>query len=135
MKAKEYLRQALVLDEQIKQHRREIEKLQSMRGTVPSPGFNEHVSTSQKHDATFVDTIYKIMEEERKEAEKLKRLIELRSEIKDVINELTDPTERNVLWERYIDGQTWQDTASELRISERTAYRIHNEACEHIRVP
>ncbi len=135
MTAREYLGQAYRLEKRIQMHREEIESLRELASSVSSPGFGEHVSTSQKTDAPFVNVIIKIMEAEKTEAEMLDKLLDFKREISRVIQNVSDIDERMVLRERYIGNKTWIEIGNILGWDERTIRRLHNKACSHVVVP
>lgn len=135
MTAREYLGQAYRLENKIQILRRRIEELQEMRGSVSSPGFEEHYNASRNTDAPFVKTIEKIMEYEKKYEEKMRLLLDLKEQIRECIDKLDNPDEALVLEHRYIYNSSWVDIGSELYVDDRTVRRWHNKALSHFKVP
>lgn len=135
MTAREYLGQAYRLENKIQILRRRIEELQEMRGSVSSPGFEEHYNASRNTDAPFVKTIEKIMEYEKKYEEKMRLLLDLKEQIRECIDKLDNPDEALVLEHRYIYNSSWVDIGNELYVDDRTVRRWHNKALYHFKVP
>lgn len=67
----------------------------------------------------------------KKRYQKLKIL----TEIKNAIERLDDPDEKNVLVHRYILLKRWDDICLDLDISWRQIHRIHSQALEHFDIP
>lgn len=135
MTVREYLGQAYRLENRIQILRRRIEELQDMRGSVSSPGFEEHYNASRNTDAPFVKTIEKIMEYEQKQDEKMRLLLDLKEQIRDCIDKLDNPDEALVLEHRYIYNEPWTTIGKELYVDDRTVRRWHNRALAHFIMP
>lgn len=87
---------------------------------------------SSRRMADSVDMIADLqleIEEQRKE------LCRTLKEILNVISGLDDPTQRTLMEQRYICGKSIYEIAKELHVSERTAYRIHDDAMEAAVLP
>lgn len=63
------------------------------------------------------------------------RRIKVYTNIKNCIEALSDETEREVLFYRYIKGMDWADIAEELTYSERQIMRYHGKALENLKLP
>ncbi len=135
MNVKEYLNKVWKIEYDIEFYRNHIRELNELRGSLASPGFNEHVTTGQRCDAPFVKTIIEIMDQEKRLAEKLEAAVKLKSDVSNIIESIEDPDEKAVLRERYLHCQTWIEIAGILGVSERTVRRLHDRACAHITVP
>lgn len=66
-----------------------------------------------------------------------KRYLKLKilTEIKDAIERLDDPDEKNVLVYRYILLKKWDVICQELDISWKQIHRVHSRALEHFEIP
>ena len=62
MTAKEYLKQAYLLDKQIQVEVKELEQLREMRGTIQGCSYGEKIGTNPNRnlEAPFIKTIEKI---------------------------------------------------------------------------
>ncbi len=135
MTARDYLSQAWYLDKKIRSDLQELEDLREMAGSVSSPGFGERVQTSAKHEAPFVGCIEKIMEMEKSIDAEVKAFMELKKEIRSVIDALESADEKLVLKYRYIHNMTWEQIGEELMIDPRTVRRRHSAALGHVVLP
>ena len=118
MTAKEYLKQAYLLDKQIQVEVKELEQLREMRGTIQGCSYGEKIGTNPNInlEAPFIKTIEKIWEYEKKIDGKINRLVDLRSEINTAIEKMENSDE------------SWEDISYELNVSYRTVHRIHASA-------
>ena len=137
MVAKEYLKQAYLLDKQIKVEIKELEQLREMRGTIQGCSYNERIGSNPNRniEAPFVKTIEKIWELEQRINGQILKLVELQTEIDEAINRLADPAERLLLKYRYLNGMEWNDIAETMYVSYRTVHRIHASALKNFVVP
>ena len=137
MTAKEYLKQAYLLDKQIQVEVKELEQLREMRGTIQGCSYGEKIGTnpSINLEAPFIKTIEKIWEYEKKIDGKINRLVDLRSEINTAIEKMENSEERLLLKYRYLKNESWEDISYELNVSYRTVHRIHALALNNFVVP
>ena len=126
MTAKEYLKQAYLLDKQIQVEVKELEQLRDMRGTIQGCSYGERIG---------IKTIEKIWEYEQKIDAKINRLVDLRAEINAAIESMEVAEERLLLKYRYLKNESWEDIACELNVSYRTVHRIHASALSNFVVP
>lgn len=133
MTAKEYLKQAYLLDKQIQVEVKELEQLRDMRGTIQGCSYGERIGSNPNRnlEAPFIKTIEKIWEYEQKIDAKINRLVDLRAEINAAIESM----ERLLLKYRYLKNESWEDIACELNVSYRTVHRIHASALSNFVVP
>lgn len=111
MTAKEYLKQAYLLDKQIQVEVKELEQLREMRGTIQGCSYGEKIGTNPNRnlEAPFIKTIEKIWEYEKKIDGKINRLVDLRSEINTAIEKMENSEERLLLKYRYLKNESWED--------------------------
>ena len=104
MTAKEYLKQAYLLDKQIQVEVKKLEQLREMRGTIQGCSYGEKIGTNPNRnlEAPFIKTIEKIWEYEKKIDGKINRLVDLRSEINTAIEKMENSEERLLLKYRYL---------------------------------
>ena len=104
MTAKEYLKQAYLLDKQIQVEVKKLEQLREMRGTIQGCSYGEKIGTNPNRnlEAPFIKTIEKIWEYEKKIDGKINRLVDLRSEINTAIEKIENSEERLLLKYRYL---------------------------------
>ena len=130
MTAKEYLKQAYLLDKQIQVEVKELEQLREMRGTIQGCSYGEKIGTNPNRnlEAPFIKTIEKIWDYEQRIDAQINRLIDLRSEINAAIESMENPEERLLLKYRYL-------ISYDLNVSYRTVHRIHASALNNFVVP
>lgn len=63
------------------------------------------------------------------------RLVDLKAQIRGVIEAVTDPNERMVLRYRYIHNMTWEQIGDELHADARTIRRWHARALSGLTLP
>lgn len=66
-------------------------------------------------------------------ASKLRELNDTLLDIETAIESLTDPTERNLMRLRYIDGLRWEEVTVAIGYSWQQTHRIHARALERLR--
>ena len=135
MTSKEYLRQAVRLDQRINSDLEELARLREMIMNLPSSAPRDRVRGSADGQAAFTRGVERVMEAEARINEEVDRLVDLREEIREVISAVKDPDERIVLRERYILGRTWEQIGTDMHADERTVRRWHTKALQHVRVP
>ena len=67
------------------------------------------------------------MDAERRAAGEITRLAELEREIEQTINQAAEPY-RTLLYERYINGKTWEQVAVRMNYSFRHTTKLHGTA-------
>ena len=137
MTAKEYLKQAYLLDKQIQVEVKELEQLREMRGTIQGCSYGEKIGTNPNRnlEPPFIKTIEKIWDYEQRIDAQINRLVDLRSEINAAIESMENPEERLLLKYRYLKNESWEDISYELNVSYRTVHRIHASALNNFIVP
>ena len=132
MTAKEYLKQAYRLDHRIDSDIAEMERLREMACSVGSPGFEEHHNPNRPTEAPFVRVLEKVWRMEEKINAEIDRLVDLKAQIRGVIEAVSDPNERMVLRYRYIHNMTWERIGDELHAGETSIRRWHASALSHV---
>ena len=106
-----------------------------MAMSISSPGWGEKVQSSRKTDAPFVGSLEKIMALERAIDAEIDTLVDLKQEIRTVIEAVANTDWRMVLRYRYIHNCTWEQIGQELNADSRTIRRWHDEALKRVVVP
>ena len=135
MTAKEYLKQAFRLDHRIDSDITEMERLREMACSIGAPGFEEHYNPNHPTEAPFVRSLEKVWQMEEKINGEIDRLVDLKAQIRSVIEAVTDPNEGMVLRYRYIHNMTWDQIGDELHADARTVRRWHGTALLHVELP
>lgn len=135
MTVKEYLKQAYRLDQRINSDLVEIEHLRKMASSISTPGFEEHFNPNPATEAPFVRCLEKIWELEKKIDAEVDTLVELKEQMRSVIEKATNPDEQMVLRYRYIHNKTWEQIGDEMFTDERTVRRWHGRALSRLTLP
>ena len=135
MTAKEYLKQAYRLDHRINSDIEELGRLREMSISISSPGMGEKVQTNRNNEAPFVKCLERIYNQEEKINTEIDMLVDLKNEIRSVIDTVINTDERMVLRYRYIHNYTWEQIGDELGADSRTVRRWHGKALNHVMLP
>ena len=135
MTAREYLHQAYRLDHKINSDIEELQRLREMSCSISSPQFGDRVQTSRNTEAPFVKCIYKIQEMEEKINAEIDLFVDLKKEIRTVIEKVENTDEQMVLRYRYIHNMTWEEIGDELNADKSTVRRWHGSALSHVTLP
>ena len=135
MTVKEYLRQAYRLDHRIDSDISEMERLREMACSIGAPGFEEHYDPNHPTEAPFIRALEKVWKLEEKINAEIDRLVDLKAQMRGVIEAVSDPDVRMVLRYRYIHNMTWEKIGDVLHADRTTVYRWHNTAIRHVVLP
>lgn len=131
MTAKEYLGQARNIDNEIQSMLEEVAVLRSMaeKTTAVITGMP---SNATRNTSQLSDTIAKIIDREEKIDREIDRLVDLRSEIYESVQQVEDRDARRVLYLRYMSYRSWAEIATEMKLGLRQIYRLHDEGLKNI---
>lgn len=135
MTVKEYLHQAYRLDHKINSDIEELHRLREMSTSISSPQLGDRVQSSRNTDAPFVKCLYKIQELEEKINREIDLFVDLKKEIRSVIEKVENTDEQMVLRYRYIHNMTWEEIGDELNADKSTVRRWHGSALAHAVTP
>lgn len=94
----------------------------------------EVVQTTRNTEAYFVKYLIKIYELRCEIDEEVKKLIELKKQIRNLVVSVQNKDEQMVLMYRYIHNYTWEQIGEVLFADSRTARRWHKKALENLKV-
>nr|DAR80886.1 MAG TPA: Protein of unknown function (DUF1492) [Bacteriophage sp.] len=60
------------------------------------------------------------------------KLVDLKYQLIQAIEQLDDSRERTIIWMKYISSKGWDEIAEELQISKTTLFILHDEAIKKI---
>jgi DNA-directed RNA polymerase specialized sigma subunit len=135
MTAKEYLHQAYRLDHKINSDIEELQRLREMSYSLSSPQLGDRVQTTRSNEASFVKCICKIRDMEEKINAEIDLFVDLKKEIRSVIEKVENTDEQMVLRYRYIHNMTWLQIGDELHADKSTIRRWHGQALAHVVLP
>jgi len=136
MTAIHYLRLAYRLNELINSDLEELAQLKALSTSISSPNLSGMPPSSTRNtEPSFVKCINKIVDLEKIINDEIDRFVELKKEIREVINNVPDPDERLVLRLRYIEFLKWEAVASNMGLSLKQVHRIHASALMNVKIP
>ena len=127
MRAEEFLSRAYRLDQQIQS---KVDQLGRLRACICGTGvrYGDVKVQSSRQDSRVENAVVKILEEERAINEEIDRLVAIKREIREVINQVDDVTCRLLLEKRNLLFETWPKICLDMQISERWAQTRHRDA-------
>ena len=133
MTARQYLGQAYRLDQRINS---KLTQLALLRGNAMNLTANlKEISIQTSHDnSKMKNTILKIIDQERELDEEIDRLVDLKAEIKKVIDGMENIEYRLILELRYLCFRSWEEIAVDMDYSIDDVFRIHRKALEMVKM-
>lgn len=128
MNAKEYLSQAIWLDQMIDSKLEQLTTLKSLAMKVTSSFTKEKICGGNIEKSKMESTIVKVIDLENEINADIDRLIDLKRDIQDTINKMDDINQQLLLELRYLSGKGWDEIAATMGYDPRTVYRIHGKA-------
>lgn len=130
MTAKEYLRQYINAKNRFKSISDEMIEIRS-EATRITPVISDMPSGSHVNDKIAL-SIEKLDECAKKLEEEAKRMQKAMDDVQNVINSISNPTYRQVLTYRYINGYTWEQIAVKMNYTYRNITRLHGKALRNV---
>ena len=134
MNAKEYLSQAMYIDQRINSKLEQVTRLRE-NVTNCTATLSDMPRPDSPNKQRMEETICKIVDLEREINADIDRLVDLKAEARKAINAVTDPDQQLILELRYLCNKPWLEIAEAIGYSEATVYRLHGEALKNIAVP
>ena len=131
MTNREYFEQAIWLDRKINSLIREEERLRELTMGISALTHGNRVQTSRPHEASFVRGLEKIMALEERINREIDALVDLKAELREVIDAVPCEEEQMVLRCRYLCCMSWEEVSKALGVNPRTVRRWHASALEH----
>ena len=131
MTPRQYLDQAYRLDERIKSKLKQLANLKALATHVTSM-LNDVCIQKSHNNHKMEDTILKIYEQENEIDRDIDRLVDLKGEIRHVIDGVQNIQYRFILEKRYLLFESWEKIANDLHLSVQHVFRLHNEALREI---
>ena len=134
MNAKEYLSQAMYIDQRINSKLEQVTRLRE-NVTNCTATLSDMPRPDSPNKQRMEETICKIVDLEREINADIDRLVDLKAEARKAINAVSDPVQQLILELRYLFYKPWLEIMEELGLSETSIYRIHGEALKNFMVP
>jgi DNA-directed RNA polymerase specialized sigma subunit len=126
MTIKQYLRQAYRLDEKIRTDQAELDQLRELSATVKGLIIGDRIQSSPRN--AVEDAVIKVVSLEEKIANEIKNLVEVKENIRLMIESLDNETEKLICAKRYLLFMSWEDIAVDLNYSCRHVTRLHGRS-------
>ena len=134
MNAKEYLSQAMYIDQRIDSKLEQIMKLRES-ATKATATLSDMPRPDSPNVQSMEETIVKIVDLEREINRDIDALVDLKAEARKVISKLDNPEQQLILEMRYLCYKSWAEIAEDLSFSESNVYKIHGAALKRIVLP
>ena len=134
MNAKEYLSQAMYIDQRIDSKLEQLMKLRES-ATKATATLSDMPRPDSPNVQSMEETIVKIVDLEREINRDIDALVDLKAEARKVISKLDNPEQQLILEMRYLCYKSWAEIAEDLSFSESNVYKIHGEALKRIVLP
>ena len=129
MMASLFMSRAFRLEAQVQSKLQQIERLRSIASKVTSNTANEPVSHTR--DVTEMqDAVIRIMEEEEILKTRIKMLMDVKKQIRDVIEHVDDVTLQLILEKRYLLYESIKEIAADLGYTYRWTEKKHKKALQ-----
>lgn len=134
MTAKEYLQQALRLDERINSKISQLDSLRELatKCTSTITGMPRNPSPSQ---SPMADAVCKIIDLQDEINRDIDHLVDLKRELVGVIRNVEDVECRLLLELRYLCFKSWEDIAVQMGYTTRNIHYLHKQALRLVIVP
>lgn len=128
MNAKEYLSQAIWLDQMIDSKLEQLATLKSLSMKVTTSFTQEKISGGNIEKSRMENTIVKVIDLEHEINEDIDRFVDLKRDIQDTINKMENINYQLLLEMRYLSGKNWEEIAEQLNYNNRTVFKVHGRA-------
>lgn len=129
MGIKHQLKQIRLIDLEIKTKMEELDRLNN--SFLKSPSLKE-VNVQESKVSLKDDAYVKIINLSDYIDETVDKLVDLKYQLIQAIEQLDDSRERTIIWMKYISSKSWDEISKELQISKTTLFILHDEAVKKI---
>ena len=133
-RARTYLSQAYRLNQRIDSKLLQLSQLKDMAVHVTTT-MNDMKVQSSPDMQKMETTVLKIIEQEKTLNDEIDQLVDLKSEIKKVIEDVESPEQRFLLEERYLCFRSWEKIAAEMDYGIDNVFKLHQKALATVEVP
>ena len=132
MTAKQYLSQALRIDQRIESRIAERDRLASKATSLRA---TQLTGMPRGGGRDWTDAINEVIDLTSKIEDEIMELCRLKREIMATIDRVEDSRYRMLLEFRYRSGYTWEQIAEAMGYDVRWVYHLHGEALQTVKVP
>jgi hypothetical protein len=126
-----YLKQALWLDKLLNAHLEQLRRLHEKKTSISQALSLTKVQTSSHADKT-ADLAAQFADLEELIKQDYNNLLHVKRDIRAMINTLSEPAQKLIMIERYINLKHWEVIAADNHYSWKTVHRIHANALKII---
>ena len=132
MDVREFLERALHLDGAIDAQVAELAHLRELSLKIGTSKLEERVTHSAPKEAPFAKWVERIVDKEKEINTEIDKLVDVKLEISDFIDGISNPQWQSLLRHRYVLCKPWPDVAVEMGCSLRTIYRLHKKILKNL---
>lgn len=132
MSAKEYLSQALWLDQRVNTKLEQLQTLRDLSMRVSANLTVEKVAGGNNKKGHMENTVVRIVDLEKEIKKDLERSIAIKAEIMNTISQVDDPIGQIILEMRYINGKGWDEISGSLNYKDSSIFKIHSRALKEV---
>ncbi len=132
MNAKEYLSQALWLDQRVNTKLEQLQTLRDLSMRVSANLTVEKVAGGNNKKGHMENTVVRIVDLEKEIKKDLERSIAIKAEIMNAISQVDDPIGQIILEMRYINGKGWDEISGSLNYKDSSIFKIHSRALKEV---
>ena len=129
MGIKHQLKQIRLIDLEVKSKMEELDRLNN--SFLKSPSLKE-INVQESKVSLKDDAYVKIIHLNDYINDQVDKLIDLKYQLIQAIEQLDNSRERTIIWMKYISSKGWDEIAEELKISKTTLFILHDEAIKKI---
>jgi len=129
MTAKEYLNRISVLEDEIKRKQQRCRTLRDVAMNTSVNNSNDVVQTTRDKNP-LEKILTKVIDLDREIEADEARLVDLKAEVWEQLDKLTDERHKRILWIHYAERKTWNKVAGEMYVSRRHMLRLHKDALD-----
>lgn len=124
MTAKEYLNQALTIDQRINDKLEQVSRLRGMATKVTTT-MSDMPRGSSPNPQKMESVIARLIDTEKEIDDNIDQLVDLKLDIMNTIWQVEDVNCRLVLELRYHSFKSWEQIASEMNVTVRWVHKLH----------
>lgn len=129
MGIKHQLKQIRLIDLEVKSKMEELDRLNN--SFLKSPSLKE-INVQESRMSLKDDAYVKIINLNDYINDQVDKLIDLKYQLIQAIEQLDNSRERTIIWMKYVSSKGWDEIAEELKISKTTLFILHDEAIKKI---
>lgn len=129
--AKTFLQQVKLYDTHINTKIEEMARLKALATKITATLKQDVVSGGGNQDK-LGDAVAKIVDLEREINAIIDAYIDLKRQVEEVVEKVSDPDEAAIIYKRYFLNERWEQIAMEMNMSHRNVTRLHGRALQTV---